>query len=238
MQKSVVKSVLSLLLALAAPLSPAQDVAPDMLLKAVTLEVIALIKQDKDIQADNPAKIADLVETRILPLYDFSRMAQIAVGRNWRLATPEQQKALTDAFKALLVRAYSTALSTYRDRVFEFKGLRAAPGDTEATVKSVVKQSGLEPLAIDYDLEKVAAGWKVYDIKVAGVSLITLCREGFAGRIRDGGVDGLIASLSDRNRPGDSGLEPHRAKLFEMLHVMYVAAQRYATIPSFVWSSR
>ena len=138
MQKIVFKFALVLIAALAAPFSFAQDAAPDVLLKTVTLEVIAIIRQDKDIQAGNPAKVADLVETRILPLFDFSRMTQIAVARNWRLATPEQQKALTTQFRTLLVRTYSIALSSYRDQVIEFKPLRAAAGDTEVTVKSVI----------------------------------------------------------------------------------------------------
>lgn len=238
MQESVTKSVLLLLLALATPLSPAQDVAPDVLLKAAASEVIAIIRQDKDIQAGNPTQVANLVETRILPLFDFSRMTQSAVGRNWRLATPEQQKALTEAFKTLLVRTYFTALSNCGDQAFEFKRLRAAPGDTEVTVRSVVKQSALEPLAMDYDLEKVAAGWKVYDIKFGGVSLITTYREGFAAKVRDGGVDGLITSLSDQNRQGHSGFKPHPTRSFEVLHAMYVAVQRYATVPIFAQGSR
>ena len=205
MRKIVLKSALVLISALAAPLPLAQDVAPDVLLKAVTLEVIAIIKQDKDIQiqAGNPAKVADLVETRILPLFDFTRITQIAVARNWRLATPEQQKALTTEFKTLLVRTYSTALSSYRDQAIEFKRLRAASGDTEVTVKSVIRQPGTVPLTMDYDMEKTTAGWKVYDVKIEGVSLITTYRETFAGIVRGGGVEGLIKSLSEKNRQGD-----------------------------------
>ena len=202
MQKIVLKSALVLISALAAPFSLAQAVAPDVLLNAVTSEVIAIIRQDKDIQAGDPAKVADLVETRILPLFDFTRMTRIAVARNWRLATPEQQKALTLEFKTLLVRTYSTALSSYRDQVIEYKPLRVAPDATEVTVKSDVQQSGAERLTIDYDMEKTPAGWKVYDIKIAGVSLVTTYRGTFAGKVRDGGIEGLIKSLSDKNRQG------------------------------------
>ena len=220
MQKIVFKCALVLISALAAPFSLAQDVAPDVLLKAATLEVIAIIRQDKDIQAGNPAKVADLVETRILPLFDFDRMTQVAVARNWRLATPEQQKALTTEFKTLLVRTYSTALSSYRDQVIEFKRLRAASGDTEVTVKSVMKQPGTEPLTMDYDMGKIAAGWKVYDIKIDGVSLITTYRETFAGKVREGGVDGLIKSLSDKNRQGDARFRSHRTENFYVLAVV------------------
>ena len=201
-QTIVFKSALVLISALAAPFSLAQDVAPDVLLNAVTSEVIAIILQDKDIQAGDPAKVADLVETRILPLFDFTRMTQIAVARNWRLATPEQQKALTLEFKTLLVRTYSTALSSYRDQVIEYKPLRLAPDATEVTVKSDVQQSGRERMTIDYDMVKTPAGWKVYDIKIAGVSLVTTYRGTFAGKVRDGGIEGLIKSLSDKNRQG------------------------------------
>jgi phospholipid transport system substrate-binding protein len=202
MQKIVPGSALALISALVAPLSLAQDVAPDVLLKAVTSEVIAIIRQDKDIQAGDPAKVADLVETRILPLFDFTRMTRIAVARNWRLATPEQQEALTLEFKTLLVRTYSIALSSYRDQVIEYKPLRLTPDATEVTVRSDVRQSGKERLTIDYDMEKTPAGWKVYDIKIAGVSLVTTYRDTFAGKVRDGGIEGLIRALSDKNRQG------------------------------------
>lgn len=203
MKKIVSRSALALISALAAPSSLAQDVAPDVLLKGVTSEVIAIIRQDKDIQAGDPAKVADLVETRILPLFDFTRMTRTAVARNWRLATPEQQEALTLEFKKLLVRTYSTALSSYRDQVIEYKPLRSAPGATEVSVKSDVRQSGAERLTIDYDMEKTPAGWKVYDIKIAGVSLVTTYRGTFAGKVREGGIEGLIKSLSDKNRQGE-----------------------------------
>jgi phospholipid transport system substrate-binding protein len=203
MQRIVFGAALALSAALAAPFSLAQDIAPDALVKAVTSEVIAIIRQDKDIQAGNPAKVAELVETRILPHFDFFRMTQIAVARNWRLATPEQQGSLVSEFKTLLVRTYSTALAGYRDQVIEYKPLRAAAGATEVTVRSDVQQSGRERMTIDYDMEKSPAGWKVYDIKIAGVSLVTNYRDTFAGRVRDGGIEGLIKSLADKNRQSD-----------------------------------
>jgi phospholipid transport system substrate-binding protein len=191
---------LALLSALAASLCAAQELAPDALLKAVTLEVTAIIRQDKDIQAGNPAKVAELVEGKILPYFDFPRMTQIAAARSWPLATPEQQMALIAEFKILLVRTYSTALSSYRDQVIEFKPLRAASGDTDVTVRSMVRQPGTVPLTMDYDMTKTAAGWKVYDLKVEGVSLITTYRETFAGIVRERGIDGLVKTLADKNR--------------------------------------
>ncbi len=212
MYNITIKFSLALLLAVAAPVAVAQVSAPDVLLKGVTADVIAIIRQDKDIQAGVPAKVAEVVETRILPLFDFARMTQLAVARNWNAATPEQQKSLTIEFRTLLVRTYSTALSNYRDQVIDFKPLRSAPGDTEVTVKSVVKQAGTDALSMDYDMEKRADGWKVYDIKIDGISLITTYRETFANKVREGGVEGLIKSLADKNRQGDARVRVHHTE--------------------------
>jgi hypothetical protein len=132
--------------------------------------VIAIIKEDKDFQAGRPMKVAYLIETRILPLFDFVRMTRMAVGRNWRLASTEQQTTLTTEFKTLLVRTYSTVLTSYRDQLIEFKQLRMAPDVTEVTVRSDVRQPGRERITIDYDMEKTPTGWKVYDIKVGAWS--------------------------------------------------------------------
>jgi phospholipid transport system substrate-binding protein len=204
MRKTKISSVLLLALALAAPGLHAQEIQPNVLLQSATLEVIAAMKQERDLHGGQQKIVASLVETKVLPLFDFSRMTQIAVSRNWRLATPVQQAALTTEFRALLVRTYSTALSSYRDQVIEFRSMHSAPADTEVTVKSVVKQSGTAPITMDYDMEKTPAGWKVYDIKVAGISLVTTYRDSFSDRIRDDGVDGLIKALEDKNRQGDS----------------------------------
>jgi phospholipid transport system substrate-binding protein len=214
------------------PIAPAPLIAPDVLLKAVTSEVITIIRQDKDIQTGNPAKVADLVETRILPHFDFARMTQIAVARNWRLATPEQQEALTTEFKTLLVRTYSAALSSNRDRVIEYKPLRAALDATEVTVRSTVKQPGAERTAIHYEMEKTSAGWKVYDIKIAGISLISAYQSTFGQTIRSGGVDGLIRSLSARNRQADSELRAQDSGARPFLFILY------AVIPGVFHSSR
>jgi phospholipid transport system substrate-binding protein len=205
MHKTKMNSVLLLALALAAPVLPAQEVEPSVLLQSTTVEVIAAMKQERDLYGGHQKLVASLVETKVLPLFDFSRMTQMAVARNWRLATPEQQAALTTEFKTLLVRTYSTALSSYRDQVIEFRSMRSAPADTEVTVKSVVKQSGTEPISMDYNMEKTPAGWKVFDINVAGVSLVTTYRDSFSEKIRDDGVEGLIKALEDKNRQGDSG---------------------------------
>jgi phospholipid transport system substrate-binding protein len=174
-------------------------VRPDALMNAVTSEVIAILKQD--LAAGQPTEMAQLIDAKILPLFDFHHMTRIAVARNWRLASPEQQGALVAQFRALLVRTYSAALSGYRDQELQYRPLRAAAGDTEVRVRSFLKRPGAEPLTIDYDMENGLAGWKVFDVKIAGVSLVMNYRESFAAAVRDGGIDGLIESLADKNRP-------------------------------------
>ena len=209
MNKMLLRSALALTIALGAPVSSAQAPAPDLLLKTVTLEVVAIVLQDRDIRG-NPAMVADLVETKILPLFDFPRMTQNAAARSWLAASPQQQKALTAEFRTLLVRTYSTALSSYHDQIIEFKPLRAAAGDREVTVRSVIRQSGAAPMSMDYEMEKLPQGWKVYDIKLDGVSLITTYRETFADTVRDSGMDGLIKLLADKNRLGDARFRSHK----------------------------
>ena len=173
---------------------------PDQLVQGITTEVIEIIKKDREIQAGNPRKIQELVESRVLPHFNFARMTQIAMAVNWRRASAQQQQALVAEFKTLLVRTYSNALSLYRDQVIDFKPLRARPEDTEVTVRSEIKQRGQQALALDYDMEKTIQGWKVFDVKVGGVSLVSTYREDFAGQVRDGGIDGLIKVLVSKNR--------------------------------------
>ena len=196
----MIKLLAALWFSLLATAVGAQDVAPDALVKKITNEVIDIVKQDKDIKAGNRAKINDLVEAKVLPHFSFNRMTALAMGRNWPKANAAQQTVLVAEFRALLVRTYSGALSAYKNEVIEFKPLRAAAGDTDVTVKSQVKRPGTEPVGIDYSMEKTPGGWKVYDVVVGGVSLVTNYRETFNAEIRDGGVDGLIKSLAGKNR--------------------------------------
>ena len=186
--------------ALAVPAASAQDLTPDALVKTVTQDVIAVIKQDKEIQTGDRRKTIALVEEKVLPHFNFTRMTALAMGANWRKATPEQQRALVNEFRTLLVRTYSTALSAYRNQVIEVKPLRAKPDDADVVVRSEVKQSGTEPVTLDYSMEKTPDGWKVYDIAVGGVSLVTTYRDAFANEVRNVGVDGLIKALADKNR--------------------------------------
>lgn len=193
---------LALTWALAAPLASAQETAPDQLIKSVAEDVLATLRQDKALQSGNSAKLARLVEAKILPHFDFRRATQMAMGTHWRRASPEQQERLIAEFRTLLVRTYSGALSSYRDQALEFRPLRARPGDAEVTVRSLVKQSGAEPVTIDYDLEQTASGWKVFDVRVGGISLVANYRTTFAEEVRNHGVDGLIQTLASKNGRG------------------------------------
>ena len=196
----MIRFVFALCILLCARAVPAQGLAPDVEVRNITNEVIAIIKQDKDIQAGNRKKIDELVDAKLLPYFNFSHMTALAVGRNWPKASAEQQQALTSEFRTLLVRTYSSALSNYRNQVIEYKPLRAAATATDVTVRTQVIQPGTEPISIDYSMETTPAGWKVYDVVVGGVSLVTNYRETFNAEIRDGGVDGLVKSLASKNR--------------------------------------
>jgi phospholipid transport system substrate-binding protein len=174
--------------------------APDALVKRVSQDVISTIKSDPQIQAGNQARIHEMIETKLLPYFDFRRMTALAVGRNWRRATPEQQNILTEQFKTLLVRTYSSALNHYRNETIEYKPLRMNSGDTEVTVHTQVMRSvGTQPVQMDYSLEKTPDGWKAYDVIVGGVSLVTNYRDEFNTLVSNGGIEGLIKSLETKN---------------------------------------
>ena len=205
----------ALALALAAPAALAQDLAPDALLRAVAVKVIDKMKPDQDRGTADPAKAAYLVETDIAPLFDFIHMTRLAMARNWHLATAEQQKVLTGEFRTLLVRTYSIALAQYGGEAVEFKPLREVPSATDVMVRSELRQAGEKRMSLDYAMDKTTAGWKVYDVKVAGVRLITTYREIFAEKIRDGGVDNLIQFLVDRNRDGGANFNSDRSSFWE-----------------------
>jgi len=183
----------------AVPMAHAQE-GPEALVKRVSQEVIATIKSDPQVQAGNQARIREVMESKLAPNFDFARMTALAMGRNWRAATPEQQQRLTDEFRTLLVRTYSSALAKYRDEVIEYKPLGANPADTDVTVRTAVLKPGGAPIQIDYSMGKTAAGWKAYDVIVGGVSLVTNYRDEFNEQIRSGGVDGLIKVLVDKNK--------------------------------------
>lgn len=178
----------------------AGDVAPDAQVKSVTEEVLDIIRKDKDIQSGNSKKAQELIEAKVLPNFDFNRMTALAVGREWRTATPEQKKALTDEFHTLLVRTYSNALTAYKNQSIDYKPFKMAADETDVVVRTEVKQPGAKPVSIDYSLIKKDGDWKVYDVIVGGVSLVTSYRDQFKQEITNGGVDGLIKSLQTKNQ--------------------------------------
>lgn len=188
---------------LSVSLASAQDLAPDMLVRSVSNDVLEIVRKDKDIQSGNVRKAVELAEAKVLPHFDFVHMTRLAVGRAWRTASPDQQKILVDEFRTLLVRTYSKAFVEYRNQAIEFKPFKMQPSDTDVLVRTVVNQSGGKPVQIDYNLEKTSQGWKVYDIAVAGVSLVTNYRSSFADEVSAGGIDGLIASLRAKNKSSD-----------------------------------
>jgi len=184
----------------------AADIAPDVLVKNTTQEVIAVIKQDKDIQSGQTKKLLGLVEAKVLPHFNFTRMTRLAVGKNWPKATPAQQQELVKEFRTLLVRTYSGALTSFRDQSIEVKPLKMQAGDMDTTVKTqVIQTSGQQPITIDYNMEKTTDGWKVYDVTVGGVSLVTNYRGSFETQIRQGGVDGLVKTLAEKNHSPEAG---------------------------------
>ncbi len=201
----IVKGLLALALAGTAALAQAEMTPPDVLTKNTTNEVIRIVKQDKDIKGGNSKKVYDLVESKILPHFDFRQMTQLAVGKNWRQATPEEQQQLTKEFRALLVRTYSAAITSVADYKIEFKPLKMPAGETDVLVSTEVSKSGMAPITIDYRLEKQDSGWKVYDVLVDNVSLVTVYRNSFNSEVRKNGIAGLIQSLVRRNQSATNG---------------------------------
>lgn len=183
----------------------AQEQAPDAMVKSVTEDVLAAVRQDKDIQNGNTDKTIALVQTKVLPYFNFKRMTALAVGKDWNKATPQQKEELAKQFRDLLVRTYSNALSAYKDQNVRYKPFKMNPGDTEVMVRTEVNQPGARPIQLDYSLEKTEQGWKVYDVVVAGVSLVTNYRDTFSQEVRSGGIDGLIHSLTAKNKSLEAG---------------------------------
>jgi len=173
--------------------------APDLLVKNVTLEVVDIIRKDKDIQKGDRKKVVALIEAKVLPHFNFQAMTASAVGRNWAKANADQKSRLMEEFKTLLVRTYSSALASYSNQKFDFRPLRAKPTDTDVTVYVRILQSGSEPVTIDYDMEKRPGGWKVWDVRVGGISLVANYRTEFDNLIRESGVEGLIKALYAKN---------------------------------------
>ena len=201
----MLRKILAFLAALVPVVALAQE-APDALVKRVTNEVLAIIKADKDLQSGNSSKIVQLAEAKVLPHFDFARMTRLAVGRNWQKASDAQKEQLVKEFRTMLVRTYSTSLTAYRNQTIEVKPLKMAPADKEVTVRTAVIQQGGPQIPIDYAMEMVDGGWKVYDVVIDGASLVTTYRSTFNEQVQKGGIDGLVKTLAERNQsPAPAG---------------------------------
>src|SRR5712691_8304224 len=198
--RTIAKAVLYLFAALLFGSAQGQELMPDVLVKNVTLEVVELIAKDKEIRGDRN-KLIQLIDEKVLPHFNFGAMTALAMGQSWNKANAEQKKRLTEEFKTLLLRTYASALAAFAEQKFEFRPLRAKPTDTDVTVNVRVLQPGAQPVPIDYSMEKTAAGWKVYDVMVGGVSLVASYRTEFANVIHDEGIEGLIHKLQMKSRP-------------------------------------
>lgn len=199
-----ITGIMSILLAgwlLVFPVSAA-EVSPDVLISTTSQEVLDIIKRDKEILASaNKKKLLALVEEKVLPHFNFSRMTRLAVGKHWSKATPDQQKDLTREFRTLLVRTYTNALSNYQEETIKVDPAKIKEGDTDTVIRTqIIQGHGQQPVQIDYSMEKTNNQWKAYDVTIAGVSLVTNYRSSFNSQIRNGGIEGLIKALSDKNR--------------------------------------
>lgn len=185
----------------AAASAAASNLAPDALARGVTEEVVQILRTDKDLQSGSQKKARELIETKIAPHFNFVSMTKLALGKNWASATPDQRKALTEEFRALLVQTYTASLTLFKDQKIEYRPLKIAADDTDVLVRSLVKSSsGGEPVQVDYGMEKTDDGWKVYNVKIGGISLVENYRGTFNTEIQKSGVDGLIKTLRDKNR--------------------------------------
>jgi len=204
MTRSIAALALTVAATLGGPALAAPDTAPDALVRTSIDEVVAIIKADKALQGGNQQKLLQLVEEKVLPHFNFSRMTRLAVGRSWAQATDAQKEALTREFRTLLVRTYSTSLSQFRNQTIDVKPAKIAAGDKETVVRTVVNQPGGQPIPIDYGMERTDGGWKVYDVVIDGVSLVTTYRSSFNDQIQKAGIDGLVKTLADRNRSSEA----------------------------------
>jgi len=174
---------------------------PDVLIKNTVHDVLEIVRNDKELRSGNQKKMLELVDAKVLPHFNFEHMTKLAVGKSWRTATAEQKKQLMSEFRILLVRTYTKAFTSYRDQIVEVRPFKLDPAATEVTVKTaIVKPGSQQPILVDYDMEKMPDGWKVYDLTVEGVSLVTSYRGTFADQVQQVGIDGLIKTLVDKNR--------------------------------------
>lgn len=199
--KRLIASILGLSFLGAGVFAHAEAETPDLLVKNTVQEVVVALKQEKK----DKHKIQALVDEKVLPLFDFTLMTKRAVGQPWRSATAEQKKALVEEFRDLLVRVFiAKAFTSNADLAVKFEPSKYAEGDDQVTVRTQILVPGAAPLAVDYDLKKTSAGWKVVDFAIAGPRLaLDIYSNQFREPLQQGGVDGLVRFLVEKNRAAD-----------------------------------
>lgn len=196
----------------------AAEIGPDTLVDNTAQEVLTIIRQDKSIKSGRKTRLLSLVEAKILPHFDFNHMTRLAMGKNWSKAAPRQQQEIANQFRILLVRTYYKALSVYSDHKIKVTPIKDIAGNTNVTVKTqAIKNNGHDIVRINYSMEKTSNGWKVYDITVAGISLVINYRGSFNSQIRRGGIEGLLKTLADKNRKLDAKDKKKSAALVTQL---------------------
>ena len=183
----------------------AQQLSPQQLVQKITDDVLAAVKSDKQLAAGDRQKAVKLAEEKVLPYVDFEYATRLAVGRSWRQASPEQKKQLVDAFRTMLVRTYSNAITAYQGQTMKVMPLRMKPDDDDVTVHNQYIRPGGKPVQLDYQMHRTQSGWKIYDIVVEGVSLVLTYRSEFDAVVKEQGVDGLIKRLAEKNTPASIG---------------------------------
>lgn len=201
MKRRLAAGLGGLLLSVSAAATAATDLAPDALVRQTAEEVLEIVRKDQALRDGDRGKLIELVEAKVLPHFDFPRMTRLAAGRHWREASAEQQQRLVQAFRELLVRTYTAAFTSYKNQTVDFRPFSMEPTATDVTVRTaIVQPGGPPPIPVDYSMFKSSNSWKVYDVTIEGVSLITTYRGTFTEEIRRGGIDGLIASLEQKNQ--------------------------------------
>ena len=185
----------------------AENPGPDELVKEVTEEVLNILRKDKDIQSGNTQRATELIEKKVAPHFDFQRMTRLAVGRAWQQADDKQREALVREFHTLLVRTYANSLTAYRDQSVTFRPSGKKSGD-EVVVRSQINKPGAQPIPLEYSLANNNGDWKVFDVAVANISLVSNYRSSFASEVEKGGIDGLLKTLQEKNRKGVTDQPP------------------------------
>ncbi|MEY2865670.1 MAG: hypothetical protein RLZZ83_913 [Pseudomonadota bacterium] len=193
------KKFLLIILALVMSITVSAAEAPDLFVKKIADEVFEILKTDKDLKAGNKEKAYKITEEKILPYFDFDRISKLVLGKAWPAASKEEQEAFKKEFRLMIIKTYGSALLKFKDQTLNYKPTRFQPSDEEVLVRTEILQSGAPPLPIDYMLEKDGSSWRVFDIIIEGVSLVTNYRGQFGNEIKQNGIASLITKLAEKN---------------------------------------